>query len=385
VKTAAPSSRPKAPRPKADEGRPHKAGPERQGSAGGGAFDPDAFLPRTWFDAVAALRVHQPDALTVESAARVRRRRLAPDGRLLILAADHPARMVTRAGADPLAMGNRRALLARIVRVLTAPGVDGLMATPDIVDDLLLLSHLVRQRGGHGWLDDKALVGCMNRGGLAGSAFELDDRMTAYTPAGLVAIAADGGKLMVRIDPADPATAATLEACARAIDACHARGLTVFLEAFLVQRAAGRIRPRTDTESLIHSACVAAGLGTSSAHTWLKLPYGPGYERVAAATTLPVLMLGGDVRNTTAEVLQEFAEGMRAGPTVRGVLAGRNISFVAGEDPRAMAAAAAVIVHQSARRTDGALRDAQETLAAERGRALDLISALGDPPSVAPD
>ena len=345
-------------------------------------FDPDTFLPRPWFDALVALRVDRPDAVAEEARARTRRRTPAPDGRLFLLAADHPARMVTRAGPDPVAMGDRRALLARIVRVLTAPGVDGLMATPDIVDDLLLLSHLVRRRGGRGWLDDKVLVGCMNRGGLAGTVFELDDRMTAYTPEGLSAAGADGGKVMVRIDPTDAATAATLEACARAIDACHARRLTVFLEAFVVERTPAGLRPRTDPGSLVKAACVAAGLGTSSAHTWLKLPYGPEYHRVAAATSLPILILGGDVRETPEAVLDEFAAVMRAGPTVRGVLAGRNISFAAGEDPRAIAAAAAMIAHRGVRQSDGGLAEAGRVLAAERGQALDTITALGDPPEM---
>jgi DhnA family fructose-bisphosphate aldolase class Ia len=348
------------------------------------AFDPGTFLPPAWYEALVSLRVHRPDAAAAESAARARRRRLAPDGRLLILAADHPARMVTRAGSDPVAMGDRRALLARIVRVLTAPGVDGLMATPDIMDDLLLLSHLVRRRRGRGWLDDKVLIGCMNRGGLAGSVFELDDRMTAYTAEGLAAAGLDGGKLMVRIDPTDAATADTLETCARAIDACHARRLTVFLEAFAVERTAAGVRPRTDPDSLVRAAGVASALGTSSSRTWLKLPYAPGYERVAAATSLPILILGGEVRETAEAALEEFAAGMRAGPTVRGLLAGRNISFAAGEDPRAIAAAAGVIVHQGADQPDEGLAAAGRTLGQERGRALDLIASLGEPPEASP-
>ncbi len=362
------------PRPRAETSRP-------QGAAGpaGARFDPDAFLPRAWYDALVELRVHAPEVVAAECTARVRRRALAPNGRLLILAADHPARMVTGAGTDPLAMGDRRSLLARILRVLTAPGVDGLMATPDVVDDLLLLSHLTRPRLGHGWLDDKVLIGCMNRGGLAGTVFELDDRMTAYTAEGLAAAGADGGKLMARIDPQDPATAVTLEACARAIDGCHARGLTVFLEAFLVERTAAGVRPRTDAESLIKAVGVAAALGTSSAHTWLKLPYGPGYDRVAAATTLPILMLGGEVRGTPEAALEEFAAGMRAGPTVRGALAGRNMSFAAREDPRAIAAAAAAIVHGGAGQADGGVGAARTALDRERGRALDLIASLGEP------
>ncbi len=338
-------------------------------------FDPAAFLPRAWYDALVELRLRHPGAAQDEAAARARRPVLAPDGRLLILAADHPARMVTRAGADPVAMGDRWALLSRVLRVLTAPGVDGLMATPDVMEEVLMLSHLARARQERGWLDGKLLVGCMNRGGLAGTVFEVDDRMTAFTPEGMRRLGCDGAKMMVRIDPHDPATAATLEACARAVDACHDHGFEVFLELFLVERTPAGLHGRTDPESLIRAAGVAAALGTSTAHTWLKLPYAPGYDRVAAATTLPILMLGGEVRDDPAAVLAEFAAGMAAGPTVRGALVGRNISFAPDEDPRAVAAAAAAVVHDG--RT---VEAARAVLARERGREMDLVTRLGAAP-----
>lgn len=341
-------------------------------------FDTAAFLPRAWYDALIALRLRRPHAAQEEADARERRPVLAPDGRLLILAADHPARMVTRAGSDPVAMGDRWALLSRVLRVLTAPDVDGVMATPDVIEEVLMLSHLARQRCGRGWLDGKVVVGCMNRGGLAGTAFEIDDRMTAFTAEGMDRLRCDGAKLMVRVDSHDPATARTLEACARAIDACHAHGLEVFLEAFLVERTPTGLRARTDAESLIRVAGVASGLGTSTAHTWLKLPYGSGYDRVAAATTLPILMLGGEVRNDVAAILAEFAEGFAAGPNVRGALVGRNISFAAGEDPRAVAAAVGAVVRGGLPETE-----ARAVLAHERGRAMDLVTALGDVPSEA--
>jgi DhnA family fructose-bisphosphate aldolase class Ia len=338
-------------------------------------FDPAAFLPRAWYEALVELRLARPGAAREEAEARTRRAPLAPRGRLVILAADHPARMVTAAGADPLAMGDRWALLARVLRVLTAPGVDGLMATPDVMEEALMLSHLARRRQGRGWLDGKVLVGCMNRGGLAGAVFEMDDRMTAFTPDGLCRLGCDGAKLMVRIDLQDAATAPTLEACARAIDACHDRGLDVFLEAFEVERTPAGTRARADSESLIRVAGVAAALGTSTARTWLKLPYGPGYDRVAAATTLPILMLGGEVRGDLGAVLGEFARGMAAGPTVRGVLAGRNVSFAPGEDPRAAAAALGAIVHE------GLHADAAgQVLQRERGREMDLVARLGSAP-----
>lgn len=336
------------------------------------AFEAEVFLPRAWYAALVELRVRRPQAAQEEADARTRRGTIAPAGRLLLLAADHPARMVTGAGTDPLAMGNRWALLSRVLRVLTAPGVDGLMATPDVVEEILMLSSLARHRSGEGWLDGKVLVGCMNRGGLAGTVFEMDDRMTAFTVEGMSRLRCEGAKMMVRVDPEDPATAATLEACARAIDACHARGLDVFLEAFLVDRTSAGSRPRTDPGSLIQAAGVASGLGTSSAHTWLKLPYGPGYDRVAAATTLPILMLGGDVRDDPTAILDELAGGMSAGPTVRGALVGRNISFVPGDDPRAIAAAATAVVHRGA-----SAAEARAVLARERGQEMDRVTRLG--------
>jgi DhnA family fructose-bisphosphate aldolase class Ia len=339
-------------------------------------FDAAAFLPRSWYEAIIDLRVRGPDAIFAEAAARRRRATAAPDGRLLILAADHPARMVTRAGADPVGMGNRWRLLSRVLRVLTVPDVDGVMATPDVVEELLLLSSLARERSGVGWLDDKLVLGCMNRGGLSGTVFEIDDRMTAFTVEGMTRLGCDGAKMMVRIDPQDPATAAILETCAREIDRCHAADLEVFLEAFLVDRSPAGPRPRNDAESLIRATGVATGLGTSTARTWLKLPYGPGYDRVAAATTVPILMLGGEVRDDPASVLDEFAAGMAAGPTVRGALVGRNISFAQREDPRALAAAAAALVHR------GISSQAARAASAEaRGRDMDLVTRLTPPVS----
>jgi len=354
-----------------DPRRPHAVA--HRGAARRAGFDADAFLPRAWYEAVVDLRLRRPQAALEEAEARMRRQALAPDGRLLILAADHPARMVTRAGSDPVGMGNRWALLSRVLRVLTTPDVDGVMATPDVVEELLMLSALARRRCGRGWLDDKVILGCMNRGGLSGTVFEIDDRMTAFTAEGMARLRCDGAKLMVRVDPQDAATAATLQACARAIDACHAIGLDVFLEAFLVDRSPAGPRPRTDAESLIRAAGVAAGLGTSTVRTWLKLPYGPGYDRVAAATTLPILMLGGEVRDDPAVVLDEFASGMAAGPNVRGALVGRNISFAPDEDPRAIAAAVAAVVHRGE-----SAAAARALIAAERGRETDTVTRLGE-------
>ena len=95
-------------------------------------------------------------------------------------------------------------------------------------------------------------------------------------------------------------------------------------------------------------------------------------------------MLGGEVRETPDAALEELAAGMRAGPTVRGALAGRNMTFAAREDPRAIAAAAAAIVHEGAGRADGGVKAARAASERERGRGLDLISSLGEPPAWMP-
>jgi hypothetical protein len=60
----------------------------------------------------------------------------------------------------------------------------GVRGTADIVEDLLLL----------GALDNKVIVGSMNRGGLAGTTFEMDDRFTGYDAAAIAAMGFDAGK-----------------------------------------------------------------------------------------------------------------------------------------------------------------------------------------------
>ena len=246
-------------------------------------------------------------------------------GRLLLVAADHPARGALRAGDDPLAMGDRTALLDRLVRALARPGVDGVLGTPDVVEDLLLL----------GALDGKVVVGSMNRGGLAGTAFEIDDRFTGYDAPALAAAGLQGGKMLLRIDPEDRATVRTLEACAHAVGDLAGRGLMAMVEPFISRRdATGRVRNDLSTEAVVRSTTVAAGLGTTSARTWLKLPVVEGMETVLAATTLPVLLLGWEVASDQQALRAAWSKAL-AQPTVRGMVVGRSLLFPPGGDVEA--------------------------------------------------
>ncbi|MER6815265.1 aldolase [Spirillospora sp. NPDC000708] len=272
---------------------------------------------RSRIAALTETRVRRPEAIA-EAAAR-RPRRSAPagaTGRLMIVAADHPARGALAAGGDPFAMADRGELLDRLCTALDRPGVDGVLAAPDIVEDLLLL----------GVLDGKVVIGSMNRGGLAGASFEIDDRFTAYSADAIAASRLDGGKVLLRVDDDDPATADTLEGCARAVSALAEHGLLAMVEPFISRRVDGRVRNVLTPEAMIRAVSIASALGTTSARTWLKVPVVPDMERVMAASTLPALLLGGEVADDPRAALDGWRRALRL-PTVRGLIVGRSLLY----------------------------------------------------------
>jgi hypothetical protein len=276
------------------------------------------------------IRVHRPGAVAEAAARRRRPRSLVGDhGRLMMIAADHPARGALRAGSRPLAMADRADLLARLRTALARPGVNGILATADVLEDLLLL----------GALDDKVVVGSMNRGGLAGTAFEIDDRFTAYDAASIAAAGFEGGKMLVRIDPEDPATAPTLEGCARAVSELAGRRLMAMVEPFISHRVDGHVRNELTAEAMTRAMTVAAGLGTTSAYTWLKVPIVDDMERAMEATTLPALILGGEVREDQDAAFASWAKALEL-PTVQGLVIGRSLLYPPGDDVAAAVDAA---------------------------------------------
>lgn len=271
--------------------------------------------------AIVDIRASHPERLAELAAARTQPKGLVGStGRLLLVAADHPARGALRAGDNRLAMGDRADLLDRMVRALRRPGVDGVLGTADVIDDLLLL----------GALEDKVVIGSMNRGGLAGTVFEIDDRFTGFDADSIAAAGYQGGKMLFRIDPADPATPATMQACAQAITSLAAHGLMAMVEPFISGRDAdNRMRNDLSTEAVVRSATVAAGLAPTSAHTWLKLPVVDNMEAVLAATTLPVVLLGGEVSSDQGAQFAAWSKAL-ASPMVRGMVVGRSLLFPPG-------------------------------------------------------
>lgn len=279
-------------------------------------------------------RATDPAAIGRAWKGRSRRSLLGADGRLFLLAADHPARSALSVGGDPLAMADRRDLLERLLTALAVSGVDGLLGSPDILEELLLL----------GALDGKVTVGTMNRAGLAGSVWELDDRMTAYDPAALVEAGIDGGKMLLRIDPADAGTLPTIETCARAVGELAGAGLMAMIEPLpYTKDGSGTATLDRDDDSLIRTIGVAAALGPTSAHTWLKLPATDDVERVMAATTLPTLILGGAPGPDPDTAFAAWERAL-AVPQVRGLVVGRTLLYPPDGDVEAAVKTAAAIV-----------------------------------------
>lgn len=288
-------------------------------------------------------RVRSPGAIAEAAGRRVRRDRpVGPSGRLLIIAADHPARGVLRAGERPLAMADRMGLLERLRVALSRPGVDGLLATADVIEDLLLLGS----SDGEPVLDRKVVIGSMNRGGLAGTAFEIDDRFTGYHAEALRRMRFDGGKMLLRIDPADPATVRTMQACASAVDQLAERGLLAMVEPFISRRVDGRVRNDLSPEAVMRSLTVASGLGATSAYTWLKVPVVDDMTRVLAATTLPVLLLGGEVPADPDATYTRWQKALRL-PTVRGLVVGRALLYPPDDDVAGAVDVAASLIEEA--------------------------------------
>ncbi|MEU7765238.1 aldolase [Nocardia sp. NPDC049190] len=265
------------------------------------------------------LRVRATDPAAVERAYAKRVRRpdlLAGKQTLFLVAADHPARGALGVGADRMAMADRRTLLERLLIALANPDVDGVLGSPDVVEELLLLDAL----------DDKVVIGSMNRGGLAGAEWEIDDRFTGYDAQSLARFRLDGGKMLLRLVDSDAGTVPTLQACARAVSELAAHGMMAMVEPLPYHRDhSGALVMSKDAPSLSRAITVASGLGVTSAFTWLKIP-APQDISVLDATTLPVLVLGGVPSGDPAEDLAFWA-GALGHDVVRGLVVGRTLLY----------------------------------------------------------
>jgi len=266
-------------------------------------------------------RFTNPASITTLAKDRQRRAPLDGSSRLLIIAADHAARGVLNAGNHEDAMWSRYDLLDRLTTALGVPGVDGVLGTPDVIEDLLILRAL----------ENKFVFGSMNRGGLPGAVFEMDDRFTGYTPHSIVESKLDGGKMLLRINYEDPGTVTTLAACADAVTQLAASGKVAMLEPFMNQLVSGKPKNVLTTEAIIRSMAIASALGATSAFSWLKIPVLEEMERVVEASTLPIVLLGGERSEQPDELFARWERALKL-PGVRGLVVGRNLLYPPDND-----------------------------------------------------
>jgi DhnA family fructose-bisphosphate aldolase class Ia len=242
----------------------------------------------------------------------------------LILAADHRARgVVTTENYTDYCHALALAL----------PSCDGILATAQPLGDLVAHGHVT---------DRHRTYLSLNRTGLAGSVFELDDRLIASVPRA----AADGWtgiKHMTRIDMADHHTSPALELLGQVLEGSRAAGLEALVEP-LVWRDGKVAR---DADSIVFAAVVAHDMGAPVIK--VPVPAAPsGTERqravarVVASVGAPVLFLGGPIgQGGRTSVLEEVRDVMEGGGG--GMAMGRTI--YQDPDPEDMAGLVASLVH----------------------------------------
>jgi DhnA family fructose-bisphosphate aldolase class Ia len=242
----------------------------------------------------------------------------------IILAADHRARGVRTIER-----------YADLVRALgqALPSCDGILATAQPLGDLAE-SGAIRP--------DQRTYLSINRTGLSGSAFELDDRLVAS-----VDRAAEDGwsgvKVMTRIDLSDKNGAEALELLGQVLEEANASDLEALIEP-VMWTAEGMSRV---TDDIVMAAVIAHDIGAPLLK--VPVPDEPAGEarveavaRVVASVGVPVLFLGGPHdQQGRQRVLDEARDVMAGGAS--GMAIGRAV--FQEPDAAAMATELAAIVH----------------------------------------
>jgi hypothetical protein len=282
-------------------------------------------------------RLKSPESFKKALVSRKRRKMVGKDGRLLIVAADHTARGIISAGSEKYIIANRRLLLDRLVRSLTNPNVDGVLASADIVEELAWL----------GALESKLVFGTMNRGGYLGTTWGLDDPMTAYDADSIAELGLDAGKVLVRFEDTDIGVGRTIEYVVEAMRLLAEREIVCLVEPLPYKKdATGMPMLDKSTDRLDKIVSITAGFGSSASYTWLKLPSWTSHVTLRESTTLPILLLGGDPGENLDTTFEEWRSALQI-PNVIGLVAGRPLLYPFDNDVERSVDRAAKLVHLS--------------------------------------
>ena len=282
-------------------------------------------------------RLMSPESFKKALVSRKRRKMVGKDGRLLIVAADHTARGIISAGSEKYIIANRRLLLDRLVRSLSNPNVDGVLASADIVEELAWL----------GALESKLVFGTMNRGGYLGTTWGLDDPMTAYDADSIAELGLDAGKVLVRFEDTDIGVGRTIEYVVEAMRLLAEREIVCLVEPLPYKKdATGMPMLDKSTDRLDKIVSITAGFGSSASYTWLKLPSWTSHVTLRESTTLPILLLGGDPGENLDTTFEEWRSALQI-PNVIGLVAGRPLLYPFDNDVERSVDRAAKLVHLS--------------------------------------
>ena len=236
-----------------------------------------------------------------------------PDGRVLIVAFDHGM-------IDGPAKGMEQpsATLQKIV----AGGADALLTSygtaTRFAREIASLGLILRLDGGGTKLGEMG----------PGSQF--------YTIEDALRVGADA--VAVSAFPGSAKEEETLRTLAKVVGEAHAWGIPVMGE--MVPGGFDSGPEYRSAESIAIAARVGAELGAD----WMKIPYAEDYEQVTAGCYVPAVILGGAKKGSERVMLENIREALDVGAV--GVAIGRNI-FQA-DDPAAMTAAVAALIHQDA-------------------------------------
>lgn len=310
------------------------------------SFKKDKTISSSQFEQITEKRLTDPKFSLKIAGQRQRREGFVGSSPINIVACDHPARGSLSAGNDPLAMADRHDLLARLTQILQSDWVDGVLGTMDILEELLIL-HGLKSETGDGFLHNKLLIGSFNRGGLSGSAWELDDPITGPNASTCVKYGIDATKMLLRVNFDDENSLKTIQYCAEGIRDMNTIDRPIFIEPLPVVPSEKGYKVDADPEKLIQLISVSSALGDSSRNCWLKIPYTEEFDRVVASTTLPTVILGGGKSHSKEEFLGNLQQAMDTGYQVRGTMIGRNILYPKDSEPLEMAESIGKVVHRN--------------------------------------
>jgi len=144
--------------------------------------------------------------------------------------------------------------------------------------------------------------------------------------------------LVVSAYPGGKAESESLENLAHTTAKAHGWGIAV-----LAEMVPGGFDSGPEYR-IIENIALGARLGVELGADFIKTPYVEGFSKVTGVCYAPVVVLGGAKRGKEREMLIEIKAALDNG--AKGVAIGRNI-FQA-EDPRAMTAAVAALLHGNA-------------------------------------